>query len=64
MDVANVTCANAMTLFVKLLFIFYFYFMALWYSKKYNYKLNQESVSNLCSQPNQIMLTIAIYKLQ
>ena len=45
---------------------YFIYFMALyiWYSKNYNYKLNQGSVSNPCSQPNKITLTITIYKLQ
>ena len=40
---------------------FLFYLIALWYSKNYNYKLNQRSVNNLCSQPSKITVTIASY---
>ena len=50
------------------------YLIALWYSKNYNYKLNQRSVNNLCSQPRHYVekisnvsryefTSIAVYKL-
>ena len=44
--------------------IFYFYLIALWYSKNNNSKLNQRFVNNMCLQPNKITITLTIYKLQ